>query len=365
MSLSDDYRFMAQALRLARYGMYSTRPNPRVGCVLVNGGEIVGRGYHHHAGGPHAEVGALTQAGRSARGACAYVTLEPCCHRGRTPPCTDALIMAGVTRAVYATRDRHPLVDGAGGQRLAQAGIETVAGVLEAEAQALNAGFFKRIVDGRPFVRVKMAMSLDGKTALAGGQSQWITGPPARADVQRLRAMSCVVLTGIGTVLADDPSLTVRDPRFDIAAGQPRRVVLDSALRTPPDHRIVKSDGEVRIFTCSKDEQRAAALRRSGANLEFVGGADGHLDLHAVLRRLAELEVNEVLVEAGPTVAGSFLGAGLADELIIYIAPILMGADARSAFAFGPVSALAEVPGFAIRDITAVGSDWRVTAIPA
>ncbi len=359
MFTADDHYYMTRALRLAEQGRYSTQPNPRVGCVLVRNDVVVGEGWHARAGEPHAEALALRAAGEQARGATAYVTLEPCAHHGRTPPCTDALVAAGVARVIVATPDADPRTAGKGLMALRAGGIDVAQGLLETEARRLNAGFFSRLERGRPWVTLKLAMSLDGRTALASGQSHWITGEAARQDVQYLRAASAAILTGSGTVLADDPRLTVRLPG---EWRQPARVVLDTRLRTPAEAKILQQPAEVRIFTAATDGAARAALQAAGAQLETAPLAQGSLDLQAVLRRLAELEYNEVLVEAGARLAGALLEAHLVDELIIYMAPHLLGHRGR---------ALAELPGMmnqrlplTITGIRAVGEDWRITAQP-
>ncbi|RME33713.1 MAG: bifunctional diaminohydroxyphosphoribosylaminopyrimidine deaminase/5-amino-6-(5-phosphoribosylamino)uracil reductase RibD [Gammaproteobacteria bacterium] len=354
---------MARAIRLAERGRYSTPPNPCVGCVLVRDGKVVGEGWHRRAGGPHAEVIALEMAGERSRGAACYLSLEPCVHHGRTPPCTEALIRAGVSRVVCAHADPNPRVSGKGLERLRQAGVEVHCGLLEAEARRLNPGFIRRMTRGLPLVRLKLAMSLDGRTAMASGESQWITSPQSRADVQRLRAGSGAVLTGIGTVLADDPALTVRDPRFDTAGRQPLRVVLDSGLRTPPDCQLLGEPGPVLICTCSRDRQARERLERAGAAVVTLPGEE-RIDLHAVLRELAGREVNTVLVEAGATLAGAFVGAGLVDELILYQAPKLLGEAARGLLQLPALERLEQAPRLEVTDLRRVGPDWRVTARP-
>lgn len=354
---------MAHALELARRGLYSTDPNPRVGCVLVRDGAIVGEGWHQRAGGPHAEVHALHHAGASARGATAYVTLEPCCHHGLTPPCSEALISAGVVRVVVAMEDPNPLVSGKGLQSMKAAGMEVLSGVLAAQAEQLNIGFVRRMHHGLPWVRCKLAMSLDGRTAMASGESRWITGAAARADVQRLRARSSAILTGVDTVLADDPSLTVRleqlaDPR------QPLRVVLDSHLRMPRTARMLDLPGKTLILTGSHDAQRAAMLTRPRVRVLTLPVAGSRLDLAAVLRCLGEQGMNEVHVEAGPTLCGALLQAGLLDELVVYVAPHLMGDAARGLFVLPGMERMEQRIGLKISDIRAVGDDWRITALP-
>jgi len=362
MSIATDHEYMARALRLARRGLFSTDPNPRVGCVLVRDGAVVGEGWHERAGGPHAEIRALAAAGERARGATAYVTLEPCCHHGRTPPCTDALISSGVARVVAAMQDPNPQVSGNGCRTLRAAGIEVTDGVMAAEAEQLNPGFVKRMRRGLPYVRCKLAMSLDGRTAMAGGESRWITGEQARADVQRLRARASAILTGIDTVLADDPSLNVR-----LADGsrQPLRVILDSRLRLPATARTLGLPGATLVLTGTDDAGRKQALLRDDVSVVVLPLLDGRLDLHAVLRLLGELGMNEVHVEAGATLNGALLAAGLVDELVLYVAPHLMGDGARGLFHLPGLDRMERRTALRIADIRAVGADWRITAYPA
>ncbi|KAF0867092.1 bifunctional diaminohydroxyphosphoribosylaminopyrimidine deaminase/5-amino-6-(5-phosphoribosylamino)uracil reductase RibD [Pseudomonas sp. LD120] len=362
-----DAHYMARALELARKGVYSTHPNPRVGCVIVRDGQVVGEGWHVRAGEPHAEVHALRAAADQARGATAYVTLEPCSHHGRTPPCADALVNAGVARVVAAMQDPNPEVAGRGLQRLAQAGIATHSGVLEAEARAINKGFLKRMEHGLPYVRVKLAMSLDGRTAMASGESQWITGPAARSAVQRLRAESSVVLTGADTVLADDARLTVRAAELGLDAEQtalamsrpPLRVLIDGRLRVPLDAPFFKA-GPALVATCAAVEEQYA----NGPECLIVPGADGQVDLHKLLLELAARGVNELLVEAGPRLAGAFAQLGLVDEYQIFIAGKFLGSSARPLLDW-PLAQMSEAPLLKIIEMRAVGDDWRVTAIPA
>jgi len=357
---SDDQRFMARALRLARQGIYTTDPNPNVGCVLVNvSGEIVGEGFHQRAGQPHAEPLAITAAGDRARGTTAYVTLEPCNHHGRTPPCAEALIAAGVTRVVAATEDPNPTVSGRGYEKLRAAGIKVEAGVLEAEAIALNRGYTQRMRHGRPWVRAKLAVSVDGRMALANYQSQWITGDAARADVHHWRARSSAILSGIGTVLADNPSLNARvaDPVV-----QPLRVVVDSHLRIPADARLFaeSSAGVLMAFSDDRDG-RAAALESAGATcLQLNADEKGGVALGPLLNRLGELGINEVLVEAGPRLNGALLDAGLIDEVIVYQAPCLLGADAQGMFAITPLTAMSQRYNLQLNDIRRFGDDLRM-----
>ncbi|WP_325985284.1 bifunctional diaminohydroxyphosphoribosylaminopyrimidine deaminase/5-amino-6-(5-phosphoribosylamino)uracil reductase RibD [Pseudomonas sp. W17] len=362
-----DAHYMARALELARKGRYSTHPNPRVGCVIVRDGQVVGEGWHVRAGEPHAEVHALRAAGELARGATAYVTLEPCSHHGRTPPCADALVNAGVARVVAAMQDPNPEVAGRGLQRLAQAGIDTHGGVLEGEARAINKGFLKRMEHGLPYVRVKLAMSLDGRTAMASGESQWITGPAARSAVQRLRAESSVVLTGADTVLADDARLTVRAAELSLDAEQtalamsrpPLRVLIDGRLRVPLDAPFFKA-GPALVATCAAVEEQYA----NGPECLIVPGPDGQVDLRRLLLELAARGVNEVLVEAGPRLAGAFAQQGLVDEYQIFVAGKFLGSSARPLLDW-PLAQMSQAPLLKIIEMRAVGDDWRVTAIPA
>jgi len=382
---------MAQALRLAEQGLYSTSPNPRVGCVLVAGEKIVGSGWHQRAGEAHAEVHALREAGEAARGATAYVTLEPCSHHGRTPPCTDALIAAGVARVVVAAADPNPQVAGAGNAKMRAAGIAVEIGLMEAAARELNVGFFARMTRGTPWLRSKIAMSLDGRTALANGVSQWITGDAARRDVQHWRARSCAVLTGINTVLADDPRLNVREiggenpaplggvsnpPNPPCQGGarvppmtrggqeglvvrQPLRVVLDSRLRMPLAARIL-GGGNVLIYTAMRDSKKTSELEKSGASVCELPDGNGQVDLPAMMRDLAQRGCNEVLVEAGSTLNGALLRAGLVDELLLYVAPQLLGDMARGIAQLGELTGLDQSIRLKWQDVRQVGEDLRV-----
>ncbi|WP_095080496.1 bifunctional diaminohydroxyphosphoribosylaminopyrimidine deaminase/5-amino-6-(5-phosphoribosylamino)uracil reductase RibD [Pseudomonas sp. Irchel s3h17] len=361
-----DAHYMARALELARNGHYTTHPNPRVGCVIVRDGQIVGEGWHVRTGEPHAEVHALRAAGENARGATAYVTLEPCSHHGRTPPCADALVNAGLARVVAAMQDPNPAVAGRGLQRLEQAGIATQSSVLEGEARKLNEGFLKRMEHGLPFVRVKLAMSLDGRTAMASGESQWITGPAARSAVQRLRAQASVVLTGADTVLADGARLTVRADELGLDAEHtalamsrpPLRVLIDGRLRVPLDAPFFKA-GPALVATCVAVEEQYA----NGPECLIVPGDDGQVDLRKLLVELAARGVNEVLVEAGPRLAGAFAQQGLVDEYQIFIAGKFLGSSARPLLDW-PLAQMKDAPELKITEIRAVGDDWRVTAIP-
>ncbi len=360
-SAADDAQHMARAIELARRGLYTTHPNPRVGCVIVSDGVVVGEGWHLRAGEPHAEVHALRAAGEKARGATAYVTLEPCCHHGRTPPCSEALIRAGVARVVTAVEDPNPRVAGEGLNALRQAGIRTDVGLMTEPAEALNRGFLSRMRRGRPWVRVKLAMSLDGRTATAAGESRWITGEAAREDVHRLRAEAGAVLTGVGTVLADDPSLNVRLPGdWDT----PLRVILDSQLRTPPSSRMFTLPGHTMILTCAEFGPAWQALESHGAEIVKLPAQDGRVDLAAALAHLGRHPVNELLVEAGATLAGSLLASGLADELVLYVAPSLLGDRGKGLVTLPGLETLDRQLRLQITDRRAIGPDWRIMARP-
>jgi diaminohydroxyphosphoribosylaminopyrimidine deaminase/5-amino-6-(5-phosphoribosylamino)uracil reductase len=355
----QDRSFMARALALAEQGLATAHPNPRVGCVLVRDGTVLAEGWHQRAGGPHAEAAALANLHAPATGATAYVTLEPCNHHGRTPPCSEALIKAGVARVVYAIGDPNPLVKGGGAQRLREAGLQVQSGLLEAEASELNAGFIKRMRRGLPLVRLKLAMSLDGRTALSDGRSQWITGEAARADVQHWRARSSAILTGVGTVLADDPRLSVRLPGTTVR--QPLRVILDSGLRTPPDARVFEGAGErgVLIFTASHDQKRIAALEARGARVEQLGGSES-VDLAQMLKMLGKSGVNELLVEAGATLAGALVQQHCIDELLLYVAPVVLGNRARGLLTLPEPLTLAQAQRFEVFETMTMGPDQRI-----
>ena len=365
--------WMARALQLARRGIYTTHPNPRVGCVLVKNRQLVGEGWHLRAGEPHAEVHALRMAGQAAQRATAYVTLEPCSHHGRTGPCAVALIEAGVKRVVVAMQDPNPEVAGRGIAMLREAGIEVEVGLLEEEARALNVGFVSRMTRGRPHVRLKMAMSLDGRTAMQSGESQWITGPHARAEVQRLRAGASAVMTGVDSIIFDNSRLTVRaaqlglDDAEVIAARQPLRVVVDTQLRLPQAAACLREPGRTLVATVAgHDSQRRVRLEAAGAEVVILPADDnGRVDLHALLRYLAEQEqANEVLLETGATLAGAMLDAGLVDEMQLFVAPTLLGGDARPLFALPGLTRMAQQRPLEILDIRAIGRDWRITARP-
>lgn len=367
--IPQDYEFMARAFRLAERGLYTTMPNPRVGCVLVKDGQVIGEGWHVRAGEPHAEVNALTAAGDSARGATAYVSLEPCSHTGRTGPCSQALVDAGVRRVVYAMEDPNPLVSGRGVEIMRAGGIQVDGPLLEDDARALNPGFIKRMERKLPFVRCKLAMSLDGRTAMASGESKWITGPKARADVQRLRARSCAIVSGVDSVLQDNSSLTVRAGELDLpnareaAAKQPLRVVLDSRLRLPRNALMFNQHTPILLVHNGSAEAGRLAGWPDFVELLALPARDGRIDLPALLSELARRHCNEVLVEAGATLAGSFLRRGLLDELIVYMAPKLLGSNARPMFEL-PLETMSASLALKIKDIRAVGRDWRITASP-
>jgi len=367
MADAIDNEHMARALQLAANGLYDTAPNPAVGCVLVKDARVVGTGWTAPAGGPHAEIVALKAAGAAARGATAYVTLEPCCHTGRTGPCTKALLAAGVARVVFAGRDPNPRVNGGGAAELAAAGVTVEGGVMEHEAEPLNRGFFTRMRTGVPYVRSKLAVSLDGRTALANGASQWITSAEARGDVHRWRARSSAVLTGSGTIVDDDPSLDARRAEAEIPESigikQPLRVVIDARLKMPPTAKTLSLPGEVLVLTTrALDDPKAEALRAAGARVDRIAGDAEHCDLRAVIAHLGRLEINDVWVEAGAGLNGALLKAGLIDELIIYMAPRVLGATARGMFEVPALESLADATQVSFDDIRQIGADLRITA---
>jgi diaminohydroxyphosphoribosylaminopyrimidine deaminase/5-amino-6-(5-phosphoribosylamino)uracil reductase len=355
-----DRRAMSRAFALAQRGLYTTDPNPRVGCVLLRDGNIVGEGWHERAGEAHAEPRALAAAGDAARGATAYVTLEPCNHQGRTPPCTLALIEAGVARVVYALEDPNPLVAGSGATRLRQHGISVDGGLMAAAAEELNPGYVQRMRTGMPFVRVKLAASLDGHTALASGESRWITSQEARRDAQTFRARSSAIVTGVGTILADDPALNVR---IDGSDRQPLRVVLDSRLRTPSDARVIDREGHVLVIGTTDDAARRKSLEVQQVEVQIVAPSSGRPDLGSVLKLLGARGMNEVWIEAGPTLAGAFVQARLFDELIVYVAPALLGQGARPLLDLPPLQKLEEKMSLRFTDCRSVGDDLRITAV--
>ncbi len=348
---------MAKALALARLGMQTTTPNPRVGCVIVRDGVVVGEGWHYKAGEPHAEANALAMAGDKASGATVYVSLEPCNHHGRTPPCAEALILADVSRVVAAMRDPNPAGAG-GGKALEAAGVRFECGLMEDEARELNIGFVSRVTRGRPWVRLKVAASLDGRTALANGQSQWITGAEARKDGHGWRSRACAVLTGIGTVTSDDPQLTVREIPTD---RQPLRVIVDSRLETPLTARILQG-GPVLVFCAVDDAERRAALEARGAEVAVIANPAGKVDLPAMLKALAARGVNELHVEAGVKLNGSLVREGCVDEVLMYFAPSLLGDSAQGMFSLAAMTSLDEKVSLAYHSVDRVGEDLRVVA---
>lgn len=354
-----DVGFMLRALELARNGFYTTDPNPRVGCVIVKDGLIIAEGWHTQAGQAHAEVDALSKLASPelARGATAYVTLEPCSHHGRTGPCCEALIDSGVSRVVAAMQDPNPLVAGNGLQKMREAGIEVVCGILEVDAALLNRGFIKRMQTGLPFVISKLAMSLDGRTALANGQSQWITSPQSRQDVQRFRAESSAILTGIDTVLADDPSLNAR---VDFAAKQPVRVVLDSHLRMPVTAKMLQLPGETWLITANADPDKQQPLLVAGCRIFQLDAVDGRIDLSQAFKLLAAQHINQVWVEAGATLNGSLLSSGLVDEWLIYMAPCVLGDQGRGLFHLPALQTMQDKILLQLTDVRQIGPDLRL-----
>jgi diaminohydroxyphosphoribosylaminopyrimidine deaminase/5-amino-6-(5-phosphoribosylamino)uracil reductase len=365
---SSDQIFMAHAIQLAKKGRYTTHPNPRVGCVIVKNNTIIGEGYHQRAGYAHAEINAINAATESLQHATAYVTLEPCSHTGKTPPCADALVETGINRVVIAMQDPNPEVAGEGIKKLQAAGIEVVSGVLETEARDLNPGFIKRMEQGLPWIRVKLAMSLDGRTAMQSGESQWITGDAARTDVQRLRASADAILTGSGTAIKDDPSLNVRisaaELGFEGYVHQPLRVVLDSRLQIPLTAKMFSLDGETLIYTCADELQKTKQLETAGARIEIIESDSNHLPLTAVLKDLAKKHINEVHVEAGATLSGALLQQQLVNELVIYMAPSILGSDARGLLELPGLDKIKDKTDLNVQDIRAVGNDWRISAYP-
>lgn len=372
MTLNNHEYWMAKAIQLAQQGLYTTHPNPRVGCVLVKNDQLIGQGFHAKAGEGHAEVNALADATQTVDGATAYVTLEPCSHQGKTPPCADALIKAGVARVVYGMQDPNPEVSGKGLAKLKKAGIEIIGPVLEAECEALNPGFIKRMREGLPYVRVKLAMSLDGRTAMESGESQWITGPEARLDVQRLRAQSDAIVTGIGSVLADNPSMTVRIDNNDQDADpksvrQPLRVIMDTALSILPEAKILYPANQVCVFSVAEEvePEHQDVLCKKGVMVRFAPrGEDGRLDLLDAMEQLADLGINEVLLEAGAELAGGFLQAGLVDEIVVYMAPKLLGSSARPLFTL-PLETMSEAVELTLTSVSQVGQDVRLVYLPS
>lgn len=359
----NDHRFMAHALQIAKRGRSTTQPNPRVGCVIVKDAQIIAEGWHENAGLAHAEINALQMAGNAALGATAYVTLEPCSHHGRTPPCADALIKSGISEVVIAMQDPNPLVAGEGVKKLRQAGIRLRSGLLQQQALELNRGFVSRMQRGRPWVTVKLGASLDGRTAMKSGESKWITGPEARLNVQELRAASCAILTGSGTVLADNPSLTVR---LEDTARQPLRVVLDSHLSIPDSVAIFNDGYPLLVATAMDDnDERFLQLRERGLDIRSFPDQGDRVNTLSLLECLAEdYSCNEVLVEAGSVVCGNMLAAGLVDEIVLYLAPVIMGSTARGLFDLPGLETMAQRIHLTVKDVRAVGKDWRFTVQP-
>ena len=355
-----DYGYMARAIKLAWRGLYTTDPNPRVGCVLVKNNQVIGEGWHRRAGEGHAEIEALASVNLSAEDATAYVTLEPCCHHGKTPPCTHALIDAGISKVVVAMEDPNSKVAGNGLQRLEAAGIDVVCGVLSEDAEMLNPGFIKRMRTERPWVCSKLAMSLDGRTALASGKSKWITGALARLDVHRIRARSSVILTGIGTVLMDNPSMNVRLPD-NVEVNQPVRVIVDSQLRISPESKMVCLPGTTIVCTLNRDGEKHKRLEDVGFRVETLpSSGTNRVDLDGLFAFLGKLEVNEVLVEAGRTLNGALIQAGLVDELIVYVAPCLLGDEGRGLFDLSEISRMSDRIKLKLLENRQVGMDLRL-----
>jgi len=370
MNSIADHHYMAQALQLAARGIYTTHPNPRVGCVIVKDNEVIGEGWHRRAGGAHAEIDALVQAGDKARGSTVYVTLEPCCHHGRTPPCTNALIDAGVRRVIAAMVDPNPEVAGKGIEQLRSAGIDVATGICQTQAEALNPGHISRAQAYRPYVRCKLAMTLDGRTATSAGESKWITSAEARSEVKRYRARSSAIMTGSGTMLADNPLLNVRmheindiHQEIDIQTIEPPwRIIVDTDLGTPASSRIFDIPGPVLVACVNENNEAKTKLEAKGAVVKVFPEKEGKVDLKSVMRYLCDMKINEIMLEAGPILSGAMLQAGLIDELILYVAPRILGDRARGLFSLPGLDMLAQATDLDIMDIRAVGVDWRITA---
>lgn len=365
----SDQEYMSLAIKTARLARNITTPNPAVGCVIVVDDKVAAAAHTMPAGDLHAEAQALLKVDRDVMGGTAYVTLEPCCHHGKTPPCTEAIISAGIKRVVIAQCDPNPLVAGKGVAALRAAGIEVEEGLFADEAAQVNAGFLKRMQTGLPKVTIKAAMSMDGRTAMASGESKWITGTSAREDVQRLRARSCAILTGVETVLADDPSMTVRMSASELnqegfVVRQPWRVVLDTNLRTPAGAKIIGQDSRCLIFHAQDKEAVMSELQNSGANCVIADKSAESIGLKSVLKVLAQREINEVLVEAGPTLTGALIKEQLVDEVILYIAPKLMGSQARPLFDLSAIANMHEAIELEFTDLTQIGDDLKIRAIP-
>ena len=357
--VGDDERYMALALQLARKGIYTTHPNPVVGCVIVKQGNIVGRGWHESAGQAHAEVNALRQAGKSAAGATLYVTLEPCSHQGKTPPCVKAIIKAAISRVVIAIEDPDPRVNRSGISALQHAGIAVTLGIGRAQATYLNRAFLKRVTSGMPWVTLKIATSLDGKTAMADGESQWITSQSARQDAHKLRAAASAILTGVGTILRDDPNMTAR---LSGLQRQPLRIILDTHLSTPVNAKILRGAGTVLVVTANSEDEAAIALRQQSA-VEIINcrTAYGRIDLHQLMHELGRREMNSILLEAGSRLSGSMLEQGLVDEIVVYMAPDLLGGDARDMFKIPRLEHIADKLKLEYKEVIRVGRDLKLT----
>ncbi|TBR37571.1 bifunctional diaminohydroxyphosphoribosylaminopyrimidine deaminase/5-amino-6-(5-phosphoribosylamino)uracil reductase RibD [Marinomonas agarivorans] len=368
---TDHQHWMNYAISLAKKGLYTTHPNPRVGCVLIRDNQIVGEGYHRKAGEAHAEINAIASAKGRTKGCTAYVTLEPCSHHGKTGPCSQALIDAQISTVVYGMQDPNPTVMGRGLKQLEDAGINVIGPILSDEAEALNPGFIKRMTEGLPFIRLKLAMSLDGRTAMASGESKWITGPEARLDVQRLRAQSDAIVTGVGSVIIDDPSMTVRINNHDKTVEphtvrQPRRVVMDSSLATPPEAKILSGDGNRCVFYLPEQTSDEAKKSLEHLGVELLAGetaVDGKIDLVAAMATLADQEINEVLVETGAVLAGAFLQAGLVDEIVVYMAAKLLGSNARALFEL-PLETMEQAVQLHLSAMDKVGDDIKLVFTP-
>jgi len=361
---------MAQALQLARQGLYSAHPNPRVGCVIVRDDDLIAQGFHAFAGGPHAEINALNQLNGDASGATVYVTLEPCSHTGKTPPCVDALLQARPAKVVIAMQDPNPLVSGRGIEKLTQHGVEVIVDVLAAQAAELNAGFIKRMQHKLPWVRLKMAMSMDGRTALSNGLSQWISGPESRQDVQLLRASSSAILSTAKTILRDDAALNVRLSREQLKQAvevrQPVRVIIDNQLRLTGKEKLFELKGDIWVFTSQQDDVLLRNFKKSATTRIFSISPDakGKVDLLQLLQRLAELEINEVHTECGATLSGALIQQGLVDELIVYMAPDLLGDQAQGLFDLGEISIMSDKVQLSISDVRMIGRDIKICAKP-
>ena len=364
----NDHAYMAQALRLASKGMYTTRSNPRVGCVIVKQGEVIGQGFHVAPGQAHAEINALGSCINGAEDATVYVTLEPCSHQGKTPPCIDALLNAKISKVVSAMRDPNPLVNGKGLEFLSSNGVKTACNILEHQAHELNKGFVKRMVNGRPYVTVKSAISLDGKTALQSGESKWISSEESRIDVQKLRARSCAIMTGIGTVLVDDPNLTVRLNQKELGIDenfqQPKRIIIDTQLRIPVEAKILKTPEDVIIYTATSDNEKCERLVQRDITVVQVSKSNSKVDLTAVMKDLADREINELFVEAGSSLLGKLVEEELVDEMILFIAPHMLGDASRGLINSKPIKTMQDRINFEIDQVRRIGKDLKLILKP-